>query len=86
MKKAKTKRFLISLVAFVLLFGTLLSALSTLLIAHGEFYSSAVSSVVLEANSKRVIFSKNMDKKLPMASTTKIMTAITALENCKDLD
>lgn len=86
MKKAKTKRFLISLVALVLLFGTLLSALSTLLIAHGEFYSSAVSSVVLEANSKRVIFSKNMDKKLPMASTTKIMTAITALENCKDLD
>ena len=47
---------------------------------------SAKSCVVLESSSKRVLFEKCKDKRLPMASTTKIMTAITAIENCDDLD
>lgn len=37
-------------------------------------------------STKRKLFSVNDSQKLPMASTTKIMTAITAIENCKDLD
>ena len=49
-------------------------------------YSSAKAMCVMEASSKRVLNSKNMNEKLAMASTTKIMTAITAIENCKDLD
>lgn len=48
--------------------------------------TSAKSCVVVEGNSKRVLFQKNANQKLPMASTTKIMTAITAIESCKDLD
>ncbi len=48
--------------------------------------TSAKSCVVLEGNSGRVLFQKNSNQKLAMASTTKIMTAITAIENCKDLD
>ncbi len=48
--------------------------------------TSAKSCVVVEGNSKRVLFQKNANQKLPMASTTKIMTAITAIENCKDLN
>ncbi len=47
---------------------------------------SAKASAVIEATTKRVLFSHNENMKLPMASTTKIMTAITAIENCKDLD
>jgi len=47
---------------------------------------SAESMVTIEANSKRVLYSKNENKRLPMASTTKILTAIVAIENCKDLD
>lgn len=48
--------------------------------------TSAKSAVVLEASTGRVLFAHNDKQKLPMASTTKIMTAITAIENCKDLD
>lgn len=45
------------------------------------FALSAHSAVLMDANSGRVLFSHNADKKMGMASTTKIMTAITALEN-----
>lgn len=48
--------------------------------------TSAKAMCVMEASSKRVLYSKNASAKLPMASTTKIMTAITAIENCADLD
>ena len=42
--------------------------------------------VVLERNSGRVLNEKNADKKRPMASTTKIATAITVIDNVADLD
>ncbi len=48
--------------------------------------STARGCVVMETSTKRQLFSQNENKKMPMASTTKIMTAITAIENCKDLD
>ncbi len=48
--------------------------------------TSAKAMCVMEASSKRVLYSKNSKQQLAMASTTKIMTAITAIENCKDLD
>jgi len=48
--------------------------------------SSAKAMCVMEKSSKRVLYSKNQNTRLPMASTTKIMTAITAIENCDDLD
>lgn len=51
-----------------------------------SFSTSAKAAIVLETSSGRKLFSKNENQKLPMASTTKIMTAITAIENCKDLD
>lgn len=46
---------------------------------------SAKSAVLIEADSTQAVFEKNADERLPMASTTKIMTAIVALEN-SDLD
>ncbi|MFQ6752218.1 MAG: D-alanyl-D-alanine carboxypeptidase family protein [Clostridia bacterium] len=48
--------------------------------------SSAKGMCVIEKDSKRVIYSKNMNDKMPMASTTKIMTTITVLQHCDDLD
>jgi len=48
--------------------------------------TSAKGCAVIETTTKRKLFSVNENQKLPMASTTKIMTAITAIENCKDLD
>lgn len=41
---------------------------------------------VLETNSGRVLYGKNEDEKLPMASTTKIATAIVTIENAPDLN
>ena len=49
-------------------------------------YSSAKAMCVMEATTGRILYAKNQSEKLPMASTTKIMTAITAIENCGDLD
>lgn len=48
--------------------------------------TSAKAMVVMEANDNRILYSKNENAKLPMASTTKIVTALTVLNNVKDLD
>ncbi len=45
------------------------------------FAISARSAIVMDANSGRILYSHNANAKMGMASTTKIMTAITALEN-----
>lgn len=42
---------------------------------------SAASAVVIEAETGKVILEKNADTVMPMASTTKIMTALVAIEN-----
>ncbi len=48
--------------------------------------SSAKGMCVIDKDSKRILYSKNEDEKLPMASTTKVVTLITVLQNCDDLD
>lgn len=51
-----------------------------------EISSSAKGMIVIEGNSGEVLYSKNENLELPMASTTKIVTAIVAIENASDLD
>lgn len=51
-----------------------------------EYDCSAKSMCVIEQTTGRVLIEKNKDERLAMASTTKIMTALVALENCKELD
>ncbi len=46
---------------------------------------SAQSAVLIDGTTGAVLFAQNADEQLPMASTTKIMTAIVALEQ-EDLD
>jgi len=46
---------------------------------------SAEAGVLMEFSSGDVLISENAYERLPMASTTKIMTALVALENCGDL-
>ena len=48
--------------------------------------SSAKAMVVLEKTTGRVLYQKNIDEKLPMASTTKIITAIFVIEKESNLD
>lgn len=62
-----------------------LVALAILLLYNGSVKAgagtvSARSAVVIEQTSRRVLFEKNAHERLPMASTTKIMTALVALE------
>lgn len=46
---------------------------------------SAKSAIAIDGTTGQVLFEQNADERLPMASTTKIMTAITAIEHF-DLD
>lgn len=46
-----------------------------------KFSTNAESAILMEKNSTRILFEKNSNKPLPMASCTKILTAITAIEN-----
>lgn len=47
---------------------------------------SAKSALIFDTTTKEVLYSKNPTERLPMASLTKIMTAIVALENKKKDD
>ena len=51
-----------------------------------EFQTSAEAMVVMETSTGRILASKDENKQLPMASLTKIITAIVAIENTEDLD
>ena len=64
--------------------AAIIAVLLTLAASLPAFASdvSAESAILIEADSGNVIFEKNAHKRLPMASTTKIMTAVVALENC----
>ena len=66
--------------AFILLTFTLYGFVS---IPHNNntLNLKCVSGVIIDQNSGRILYSKNGDKVLPMASTTKIITAIVAIEN-----
>lgn len=46
-----------------------------------EIDISARAAILIDAASGRVLYAKNADTRYPMASTTKIMTALLALEN-----
>ena len=54
-------------------------AVEALTATFGESVNAA-AAVVMEAHTGRVLFAQNGDERLPIASTTKIMTALLALE------
>ena len=74
---------LIIAIAFSYFYGTVraISSLNAL-----DINSSAKAMCMIESTTSRVLASKNENVPLAMASTTKIMTAITALEYANDLD
>ena len=53
--------------------------------ASADMYDEPIinsrSAVIFDRNSKKALYNKNMNSRRPMASTTKIMTAIVVLEN-----
>jgi D-alanyl-D-alanine carboxypeptidase (penicillin-binding protein 5/6) len=54
--------------------------------ANMNIDANAKAAVLIEANSGRVLFEKNSNLSLPMASTTKIMTAYSVLKRVENLD
>jgi len=52
---------------------------------HGDPLLSANAAIVYDLGSKRTLFTKNAEEQLPIASITKIMTAVAIVENM-DLD
>lgn len=65
------KIFSILILAFALLFNSN---------THASGFSAA-SYILIEENSGRILLEGNAHEKMPMASTTKIMTALVAIEN-----
>lgn len=69
-------------VTVVLLCGRLILSPATALpsVASAVCNISAEAAVLIDADSGNVLYSKNADRRMPMASTTKIMTALVALD------
>ena len=91
-KMSKRVRSLICILfVLIFVFAALSGGLRIMLsnssnVAFADETTSAKAMCVMESSTNRMLYFKNHDQKLPMASTTKIMTAITAIENCSDLD
>ncbi len=77
----KSRFFLIFLTAFILN-GIFLIPISY---CSESLSVSAQSAILMEASTQDIIFEKNAYERLPMASTTKIMTALIAIEKYGDM-
>lgn len=67
-----------------IILATLLLLLYTSIgISAAEPLTSGGAAVLMDGGSGRVLFEHNADQRMPMASTTKILTALVALENGK---
>ena len=64
------------------LFLALIFAMLSLVLPAQALSLSAQSAVLIDARDGRVLYEKDADTPRPMASTTKIMTAVVALESC----
>lgn len=82
------KKSIILVLGVLLTISLILSNTNTVLAKNTdvEIMAPAKAMVVLEGNTNKVLYSFNENKQLPMASTTKIATAIVAIENCTDFD
>ncbi len=52
---------------------------------YAQGYVEGKAECVVELKSRRILYASHAEKALPMASTTKIATAITVLDECSDI-
>lgn len=69
--------------SLAMIITVLLAAVSGVFAVSARTDTSARAAVIMDVNSRRILYSKNMDEKLAMASTTKIMTTLVAIESGK---
>lgn len=81
-------KLFIRISAFFLLFALILSDSALFAFANSKSIKSisAKSACLMEAESGQILYSKGSTQRMPMASTTKIMTALVALESDIPLD
>lgn len=72
-------------VAAITLFALLFTLFSFVAFSKSNLSVSARAAALYEPTTDSFIFGENMNMRLPMASTTKIMTALVAINNCKDI-
>jgi len=83
MKKSK----IFICIIILLIISIVVADQSHILISAKEtIATSAKGMVVLEGNTNTVLYGNNENTRMPMASTTKIITAILAIENCENID
>ncbi len=71
------------LVSFLIVVA--INAISAFTPSRAEIATNGLAECLIEVSSRRFLHEKNAEAKLPMASTTKILTAIIVIEDC-DLD
>ena len=75
-------KFLSFILFLTALFSTCFASVNVMGVAYASSDAKS-SSIVIESTSRRILSSHNKDVRLPMASTTKIMTALVVIENAK---
>ena len=81
-KMEKLKKLKKVIIILILILITNFFMLKTTLAKNIEVDISAPTSLVVEANTGQIMYESNINKKVYPASTTKLMTAIIALEQC----
>lgn len=86
MCKSKKSIFKISLIILCLSLSLIFFLPNRTIQADASFSTDAVykSAVLIEKNSKQILFENASDKKLPIASVTKLMTILITLEKIED--
>ncbi len=79
MKKVKINLLFVSLISIFIVLTTIIFS-NTKVLANADNNSA---EIVMEVNSKRVLHARNSEEKKYMASTTKILTALVIINNCK---
>lgn len=86
-RSTMTRAVIIALVAMLLLsFLGLYASADAYTRAKSTPSVSAKSAVLYVPDTKQVLYSKSSDERLPMASTTKIMTALVTISECELTD
>ncbi len=73
------------LLLFICVSVVIILNMQSMVFAKDDF-AVAKGMCVMNAETGKVLYGKNLDEQLPMASTTKLVTAIVALENMKDIN
>lgn len=82
----KKLRYVITMLLLLISFYTIFRGNSVAYALDIEVMAPAKAMVVIEGNTNTTLYGFNENIRLPMASTTKIATAILAIENTEDLD